>query len=556
MASKTKPSDLKAVSSHNPTSPSSSRKRHRVKRASPPVADADVIEKERPSKRVHVPSRAAVESRESEATQNKASKRHRASTSRKPPLAASKKNLRSPASAKGTSQKGDVDKIPASTSKPAPAARHGRTSKKEVAATREEDVEDLGSLTSESGDDGDIVQSNKATGDVAEVEEEHGLTDNDDHTSGGSDEEDSTDDVDDADFIEDEEDISAWSTSEDIGGDGGELDEEPAIPGSDDEKFKGDSLFEELTTQDVAEVAAIKEHQPKAKVKKISNAAKAAKARREAKKLTTVSSTPPPPAVSKTESVLMAPPVTPISKAAAAAKARRARMGASTPSSNAQGDINNISTSPFEVLKITSVPEIHGASIQSMIQLGSFASRWAIPTPSRPGASSNEEDAIYETVYAGLQSCRDVLQVFNALEFMNDGIFINPSHANPSLVRAVPTTKANGNIPSEFDRKLVLANGPVATTGNAVFVSTIFVKDVKLKESVEVKGMPTHLHRRLASGMFEVETELKTGFLGDAFPKFPSIIISRDQECTLFTMRHKDKKSAQHKSLTSLSPGD
>ncbi len=145
--------------------------------------------------------------------------------------------------------------------------------------------------------------------------------------------------------------------------------------------------------------------------------------------------------------------------------------------------------------------------------------------------------------------------MFNALEFVNDGVFINPSCANPSLVRAVPTTKANGDIPSEFDRKLVLANGPAATTGNAVFVSTIFVKDVKLKESVEVKGMPTHLHRRLAGGMFEVETELKTGFLGATFPKFPSIIVSRDQECALFTTRHKDKKSAQRKSIASLSPG-
>ncbi|KAG5222599.1 hypothetical protein IMY05_C2487001300 [Salix suchowensis] len=408
-------------------------------------------------------------------------------------LAASKKNLRSPASAKGTSQKGDIDKIPASTSNLRPPQdMEGRRRR--------------------------------------------------------SDEEDGTDDVDDADFIDDEEDISAWSTSEDIGGDGGELDEEPANPGSDDEKFEGDSLFEELTTQDVAEVAAIEEHQPKAEVKKISNAAKAAKARREAKKLTTVSSTPPPPAASKTESVLMAPPVTPISKAAAAAKARRARMGASTPSSNAQGDINNISTSRV-LLRLAGMLNI--VFVSRLI----LTSDRAIPTPSRPGASSHEEDAIYETVYAGLQSCRDVLQVFNALEFVNDGVFINPSRANPSLVRAVPTTKANGDIPSEFDRKLVLANGPAATTGNAVFVSTIFVKDVKLKESVEVKGMPTHLHRRLAGGMFEVETELKTGFLGDAFPKFPSIIISRDQECALFTTRHKDKKSAQRKSLTSLSPG-
>ncbi|KAF4600409.1 hypothetical protein EYR38_005036 [Pleurotus pulmonarius] len=502
MASKAK-SVAKSVSSHAPTQRSSSAKKRPIKQVEAPARDIEIEDAAPPAKRIRVPSRAAVEARESQASTSKTSTRRRAPRSRKAPSVVVQKQAKRAAASKPASRNSHV------------VGTRQASSSNNVQPASPNDVEDSGSLTTESDRVIEQPQVDASIDAVEEANEDDQVQqhlDDDENASQATDEadDDGDFDVDDAEFINDEDDITSWSASEDVDSDVGKGD---GNPGSDDEQFEGDSLFEELAMQEDKVADAVEVSQSKASTSKVSHEVSTPKPRKNTKKVAAPPLTPTI-SVSKAVEASMTPAETPVSKAAAAAKARRARMGAVSVSDIIPSAAADVAPA-FELPSISSIPEIHTPSIQAMIRSGSVASR---------------------------------RQVFNALEFVNDGVFINPSRAHPSLVRAVPTPKPYGEVPTEFDRKLVLANGPAATTGNAVFVSTVFVKDVKLKEAVEVKGMPTHLHRRLAGGMFEIETDLKSGFLGAAFPKFPSVIVSRDQECPLFTTRVKDKKTAQQAS--------
>lgn len=132
-------------------------------------------------------------------------------------------------------------------------------------------------------------------------------------------------------------------------------------------------------------------------------------------------------------------------------------------------------------------------------------------------------------------------QVFSAFEFVHEGVYVNPSQAHPDLVRAVLTSDGKA-------RKLVLStpapDGPVRkdasmTNLNAVFVSVILVRDVRVLEAAPLYTGSKYLTKRITGDMFEVESDLKSGFMGAAFG-IDAFCMQRSDQHEVFTMRMYD----------------
>ncbi|KAF4587965.1 hypothetical protein EYR38_009926 [Pleurotus pulmonarius] len=147
----------------------------------------------------------------------------------------------------------------------------------------------------------------------------------------------------------------------------------------------------------------------------------------------------------------------------------------------------------------------------------------------------NDEEgrnAIVAGVYTELQACRDVLQVTAALDFKNEGVFVNPSRADPGLVKRIDYTFNH----VKGDR-VVMRNGPAASNGPAVFVSVIVVEDVKLREAVGLSGGNSERTQKKVTGcLFGGESELRDGFFG-AVLNYGDVYVNREAGANMFTSK-------------------
>ncbi|KAF4602934.1 hypothetical protein EYR38_003338 [Pleurotus pulmonarius] len=140
--------------------------------------------------------------------------------------------------------------------------------------------------------------------------------------------------------------------------------------------------------------------------------------------------------------------------------------------------------------------------------------------------------ALSPLIERGLLSCRR--QVTSALNFLSDGVYINPSRADPGLVKTVDTGYGN----KKDGERLVMRNGPAASSGNAVFVSVIVVEDVKLREAVFLSGGNSDRKQKRVTGcLFHGESELKSGFFGAAFSNLESASVSREAGADIFATK-------------------
>ncbi len=118
------------------------------------------------------------------------------------------------------------------------------------------------------------------------------------------------------------------------------------------------------------------------------------------------------------------------------------------------------------------------------------------------------------------------------MNFLNEGVFVNPSRADPGLVKVT-----NSAYKIKQGEKLVMRNGPAASVSHAVFVSVIAVEDVKLREPVFLSGGGSDRKQKWVSGcLFHGESELKTGFLGEAL-KYGSAYVAKESGADSFTSR-------------------
>ncbi len=115
---------------------------------------------------------------------------------------------------------------------------------------------------------------------------------------------------------------------------------------------------------------------------------------------------------------------------------------------------------------------------------------------------------------------------------MSDGVYINPSRADPGLVKVVDSPSGD-----QKGQRLMLKHGPASSLGNAAFVSVIVVEEVRLRESVYLSGGNSSRKQKRVNGcLFHGEAELKAGFLGAAF-KYDVAYVNREFGAETFTSR-------------------